>query len=262
VKVWFAAPSHLFWLQEPELDLRPGGRYRFTVGDGTKVWSIHGSYLEGVEPPARLVFTWLWENDPTRGDSGDTVVTVEFFDRGGRTEVVLTHDGFASELVQGEHDHGGHDPRGRGHLRAALGVPCGAASPAAERAAVRGVVDTVRSRRPPDPPPARERRTDRPRPDRPCRRGDPRCRRGCGRSRGAGRHSPGSPGGRTRPGFGEYPLLDHHGICHDPSCAAGLSDDSGGHQRGQRDGEHEHLPHLEPPGIGRSRRSDQQQDSP
>jgi uncharacterized protein YndB with AHSA1/START domain len=105
VKVWFAAPSNLFWLQEPELDLRPGGRYRFTVGDGTKVWSIHGSYLE-VEPPSRLSFTWLWENDPTRGDSGDTVVTVELFDRGGRTEVVLTHEGFASELVQGEHDQG------------------------------------------------------------------------------------------------------------------------------------------------------------
>lgn len=105
VKVWFAAPSHLAWLDEPTLDLRPGGQYRFTVGDGSKVWSIHGSYLE-VDPPSRLVFTWLWENDPTRGDSGETVVTVELFERGGSTEVVLTHEGFASELVQGEHDQG------------------------------------------------------------------------------------------------------------------------------------------------------------
>ena len=105
VKVWFAEPSHLAWLEEPTLDLRPGGRYRFKVGDGTKVWTVHGSYLE-VEPPSRLVFTWLWENDPTRGDSGDTVVTVELFDRDGQTEVVLTHEGFAGDLVRREHDQG------------------------------------------------------------------------------------------------------------------------------------------------------------
>ena len=105
VKVWFAVPSHLSWLEEPTLDLRPGGQYRFTVGDGIRVWSVHGPYLE-VVPPSRLVFTWLWENDPTRGDSGDTVVTVELFDRGGHTDVVLTHEGFAGDLVRTEHEQG------------------------------------------------------------------------------------------------------------------------------------------------------------
>jgi uncharacterized protein YndB with AHSA1/START domain len=52
VRVWFATPSHLRWLEEPQVDLRPGGRYRFTVGDGKRVWTIHGSYLE-VNPPER-----------------------------------------------------------------------------------------------------------------------------------------------------------------------------------------------------------------
>ena len=36
VKVWFAAPSHLAWLDEPTLDLRPGGQYRFTVVTGAR----------------------------------------------------------------------------------------------------------------------------------------------------------------------------------------------------------------------------------
>ena len=105
VKVWFAGPVPLQWLEEPMIDLRPGGRYRFKVGDGAKVWNVHGSYL-AVEPPSRLVFTWLWENDPTRGDSGNTVVTVELFDRGDETEVVLTHEGFTADLVRNEHDQG------------------------------------------------------------------------------------------------------------------------------------------------------------
>jgi uncharacterized protein YndB with AHSA1/START domain len=105
VKVWFASPSHLRWLEEPILDLRPGGFYRFTVGDGSKVWCIHGSYLE-VKPPERVRFTWLWEDDPVHGDSGDTVVTVDFHEREGGTEVVLSHEGFASERSRQEHDQG------------------------------------------------------------------------------------------------------------------------------------------------------------
>lgn len=105
VKVWFACPSNLRWLEEPLLDLRSGGRYRFTVGDGKNTWTIHGSYLE-VNPPERVKFTWLWEQDPIHGDSGDTVVTVEFKERGASTEVVLTHEGFSSERSRQEHDEG------------------------------------------------------------------------------------------------------------------------------------------------------------
>jgi uncharacterized protein YndB with AHSA1/START domain len=105
VKVWFANPSHLKWVDEPSIDLRPGGSYRFSVTDGKNVWTIHGSYLE-VDPPGRVKFTWLWENDPVHGDDGDTVVTVDFKDQGASTEVVLTHEGFPNERSRREHDAG------------------------------------------------------------------------------------------------------------------------------------------------------------
>jgi uncharacterized protein YndB with AHSA1/START domain len=105
VRVWFASPSHLSWLDEPFLDLRPGGSYRFRVGDGKNVWTIHGSYLE-VKPPERVKFTWLWENDPIHGDSGESVVTVDFEAHGASTIVLLTHEGLPSERSRQEHDQG------------------------------------------------------------------------------------------------------------------------------------------------------------
>jgi uncharacterized protein YndB with AHSA1/START domain len=104
VKIWFVTPT-IQWLEEPLIEARTGGSYRWTVGDGTKTWCIHGQYVE-VKPPERLVFTWLWENDPVHGESADTLVTVDFFDRGGRTEVVLTHEGLPSEVSRKEHDEG------------------------------------------------------------------------------------------------------------------------------------------------------------
>lgn len=59
-----------------------------------------------MKAPERLVFTWLWEDHPNLGDSGDTLVTVELFDRGGRTELILTHEGFVSEAAREDHATG------------------------------------------------------------------------------------------------------------------------------------------------------------
>ena len=105
VKKWFIEPTEGHWTQEPELDARVGGHYRFTGESGGKPWSIHGTFRE-VQAPERLVFTWLWEDHPNPGDSGDTVVTVEFFARGAHTEVVLTHERFTSEAARDDHETG------------------------------------------------------------------------------------------------------------------------------------------------------------
>lgn len=42
------------------------------------------------------MFTWGWKKTPVvegeQSESGETLVTVEFFERGDATEVVLTHE--------------------------------------------------------------------------------------------------------------------------------------------------------------------------
>ena len=87
-----------------EIDLKTGGRFRIHMQgpDGT-LHRVIGVY-RAVEPPRRLVYTWSWEEKP---DEGDTLVTVEFHDRGGtRTEVVLIHERFASTEVRDRHQQG------------------------------------------------------------------------------------------------------------------------------------------------------------
>lgn len=94
-------PEHLrrwwgpgaFTCPEAEVDLRPGGSYRLvmqaTAGDP---FVLGGTYRE-VQPPERLVYTWRWETGPA-ADGSESLVSVEFHDKGERTEVVLTHSDF------------------------------------------------------------------------------------------------------------------------------------------------------------------------
>ena len=72
-----------------EVDLRPGGRYELLLEPGSM--RLVGEFRE-VTPPSRLVYTWRWiEGVP---DTRESLVTVEFHDRGGHTELVLTHSEF------------------------------------------------------------------------------------------------------------------------------------------------------------------------
>jgi len=89
-----------------EVDLRPGGHWRFRTADlpDLGVLSVGGAYRE-VRPPERLVYTWTWEG----ADAGETLVTVEFGDRGGQTEVRITHDRFADGRARAEHAQGWAD---------------------------------------------------------------------------------------------------------------------------------------------------------
>ncbi len=104
LKRWFA-PSEKYVTRIPRLDARAGGGYRVEMEIEGKVHTVAGTYRE-VKPPERLVFTWKWEKEPDRGDGGDTLVTIEFFDRGEKTEVVLTHEKFPSDAARDEHNKG------------------------------------------------------------------------------------------------------------------------------------------------------------
>jgi uncharacterized protein YndB with AHSA1/START domain len=88
VRRWINGPDG--WeMDKCEVDLRPGGRYRFelrrTDGPGTMGWG--GTFLE-VEAPERVVHTELFDEDWT---GGETTVTILFRELApDRSEVELT----------------------------------------------------------------------------------------------------------------------------------------------------------------------------
>jgi uncharacterized protein YndB with AHSA1/START domain len=84
------------------LQARPGGRFRFRVSVVGKVYTIHGTYRE-IRLPDRIVFTWEWEDDPDRGDSGKSLVTLQLREQGRKTELSLTQTGFPSESSRQAH---------------------------------------------------------------------------------------------------------------------------------------------------------------
>jgi uncharacterized protein YndB with AHSA1/START domain len=84
-----------------EVDLRPGGRYRFTMRNaGGEEFHLSGIYRE-VRPPERLVYTWRWDD----GD-GETLVTVDFEAKGATTLLHLTHERFPDAAARDRHGVG------------------------------------------------------------------------------------------------------------------------------------------------------------
>ncbi|MGZ3517114.1 MAG: SRPBCC family protein [Vulcanimicrobiaceae bacterium] len=90
---------------EIESDLRVGGTYRIMMQkpDGERI-AVRGVFRE-VREPKRLSYTWRWEEDSPDHEI-DTLVTVEFRDLGDETELVLTHEQFASEESRDAHEGG------------------------------------------------------------------------------------------------------------------------------------------------------------
>ncbi|MGH7539009.1 MAG: SRPBCC family protein [Gemmatimonadales bacterium] len=85
-----------------EVDLRVGGRYRIHIqAPDDTVHKVTGVY-QAVDPQRRLVYTWFWETGP---EQGDTLVTVEFHERGGATEVIQL-ERFPSAAVRDGHEEG------------------------------------------------------------------------------------------------------------------------------------------------------------
>ncbi len=100
-KWWAAGPG--FTTPIAEVDLRVGGRYRLGMKapDQELPYVVGGTY-RAIHRPARLVYTWVWEGT----DGPETLVTVEFRDRGSVTEVVLTHEPFADAADRDRHSAG------------------------------------------------------------------------------------------------------------------------------------------------------------
>ena len=83
-------------------DLRPGGEWRSLMrGPDGKEYPQEGVFLE-ILPPCRTVYTFKWvnESDP------ESLITVEFADRGGKTEMTFHQREFKSVESRDSHREG------------------------------------------------------------------------------------------------------------------------------------------------------------
>jgi uncharacterized protein YndB with AHSA1/START domain len=101
---------------EAEVDLRPGG-------DAAMTWENHGRYamrIDEVEPPHRLVWSWVHEPDVPFEDAPFTTVEWILTERAdGGTTLQLKESGFLTDKHQGENDRGWDEELG--HLVALVG---------------------------------------------------------------------------------------------------------------------------------------------
>ena len=78
-----------------ETEPRVGGKFRIVMRHATEDFEHWGEYL-AIEPPSLLSFTWISVNT----DLQPSVVTIEFFERGTGTELVLTHRRLPPRVVE------------------------------------------------------------------------------------------------------------------------------------------------------------------
>lgn len=84
---------HGFTLPYCEIDLRPGGGYRFVQHDQDgNAFGFRGEYRE-VLPPERLVYTFIFEMMP----DSEAVVTLDFADRDEGRTLLTARTAFDSE---------------------------------------------------------------------------------------------------------------------------------------------------------------------
>jgi uncharacterized protein YndB with AHSA1/START domain len=118
-RAW-TSPEHIQQWMRPEpgvvvplasMDLRVGGKFRIqTKRPDGEFFTAVGMFKE-VKPPERLVYTWDYEKDGSGAEFGEvegktSLITVEFFKRGDKTDFVFTHSRFATVESRNNHARG------------------------------------------------------------------------------------------------------------------------------------------------------------
>jgi uncharacterized protein YndB with AHSA1/START domain len=102
--VQWMSPSEGIRAEFAEVDLRVGGQYRIGYRTPNGLAVVGGRFTH-VAAPERLAYTWVWE-PPNDNAGAETLVTVEFREKAGATELVLTHERFPNATMRAKHEHG------------------------------------------------------------------------------------------------------------------------------------------------------------
>ena len=86
------------------VDLRVGGSLRVVMRNPHEDvrYGGGGEYVT-VDPPRRLVFTWVWEDDRAQADQ---LIEIDFEEVDGETRVRFTHSGLWDEESVRSHEGG------------------------------------------------------------------------------------------------------------------------------------------------------------
>jgi uncharacterized protein YndB with AHSA1/START domain len=85
VRRWWGCLGEGYSVPVCEIDLRPGGKWRFVNRHPNGEVAFYGVYRE-ITPPERLVFTEIFEAFP----DAESVVTAVFSEEGGKTRLTAT----------------------------------------------------------------------------------------------------------------------------------------------------------------------------
>jgi len=109
VRRWWAPKSRGVTVVQCDVDLRPGGAYRYVlaVGDAPPL-AFFGEYRE-VARPTRLVYTQRFEPSPGEPLPGEAVITVTFDERDGATTLVAREQYPSKEVRDGVLESGMED---------------------------------------------------------------------------------------------------------------------------------------------------------
>jgi uncharacterized protein YndB with AHSA1/START domain len=108
---WMCRDAKLHEIRYKKFDFRVGGGFELEIlVPNGEVYAMHCAYLEIVKP-SKVKFSWSYERVGADGKRFDdslegTLVTFEFHDRGGATEVVLTHELLPNEQEFKNHKQG------------------------------------------------------------------------------------------------------------------------------------------------------------
>jgi uncharacterized protein YndB with AHSA1/START domain len=86
-------------------DTRVGGKFQWDlINPEGEEMTVAGEYRE-LQPGRKVVFTWQWQDDED-WERRESIVTVEFSDCDGGTEVRLIHEQLPSEESRDRHSEG------------------------------------------------------------------------------------------------------------------------------------------------------------
>ena len=103
LKEWFGPAG--FTIPSIAMNLVVGGAYTITMRAPDGEDDVVRGEFKAIRPPEHLSYTWLWDEMPP-DPQVNTLVSIDFIERGSQTEILLTHEGFASAESRDRHQAG------------------------------------------------------------------------------------------------------------------------------------------------------------